>query len=396
MKLRPPCRFVPIFLIMILLAACADREDPQDQAQNTTPTKASEDVTGAGEVGARSENPAPAKSPGTTAGQGDEDPETGAFEVLVFGSVEESLAWLKSEGWWGEPGRETPLQVPRVLLTGITERWGREAQSMTVAAKKEAFYRLMLPLVLHANELVLARRASIIDARDALSEGRSLSGEDVQRLRRGAVQLRVAAEEEVAALGAASQDWLPLIDEMLYRLDVVPPGLALGQAAYESGYATSRFAREGNALFGQWTYGGEGLKPEQQRESLGDHRIAAFDWPFDSVRGYYLNLFSHPAYEPFRQLRAERRAAGLPLDSLVLADGLIRYSERGQEYVDTLKGIIRVNKLNAADDAVFRDEPLRFYVGAESPEEAERLRAEIEALRDNGELQEIVEEMNLF
>ena len=107
-----------------------------------------------------------------------------------------------------------------------------------------------------------------------------------------------------------------MIDELLYKLDIIPAGLALGQAAYESGYGTSRFAVAGNALFGQWTFGGEGLVPEQQRESLGDHRIAAYDWPFDSVRAYFINLSSHPAYEDFRRLRAELKAAGKPVTSL--------------------------------------------------------------------------------
>ncbi len=166
------------------------------------------------------------------------------------------------------------------------------------------------------------------------------------------------------------------------RVDIIPPALALGQAAYESGYGTSRFAVEGNSLFGQWTYKGDGIKPKQQRTSTkGDHRIKAFEWPFDSVRGYFVNLMTHPAYEDFRHLRAELREAGKPLDSLVLADGLVKYSERGQEYVDSLKGIIRVNNLDITDHAVFRDEPIRFVVCGESPENAALLEATIRQMR---------------
>jgi uncharacterized FlgJ-related protein len=316
-------------------------------------------------------------------------------DVLVFGSVEESRAWLEQENWWGPNEHETQLQAPRVLITGITDRWLEESNRMTVAEKKEGFYRLMLPLVLYANELVMKRRAVLEDAQARIAAGESLSSEELTELRDAAVLLRVVKEEQAATLEAGDDGWVHLIDEMLYRLDIVPPGLALGQAAYESGYGTSRFARQGNSLFGQWTYGGQGIKPEQQRQSLGDHRIAAFEWPFDSVRGYYLNLFSHPAYEEFRRLRANLRAEGKPLDSLVLADGLIRYSERGQDYIDGLKGIIRVNRLDAADDAVLRDEPLRFYVGAETPEEAEEIRAEIAQLRESGELAGIIERMGL-
>jgi Bax protein len=152
---------------------------------------------------------------------------------------------------------------------------------------------------------------------------------------------------------------------------------------------------EGNALFGQWTFGGEGMKPEQQRKNLGDHRIASFLWLFDSVRAYYINLSSHPAYADFRRLRAELKAAGKPITSVAMADGLIRYSERGQAYVDTLKGIIRVNKLDIADDAVFRDEPMSFLVSADSEADAARLRGEIEVLRESGELAQIIARMRL-
>jgi len=120
-------------------------------------------------------------------------------------------------------------------------------------------------------------------------------------------------------------EWLGIIDELLYRLDEIPAGLAIGQAAYESGWGTSRFTIEGHALFGQWTYGGEGMAPMQQRKELGDHNIATFTWPFDSMRGYYLNLSSHPAYADFRKIRAGLRRKGKPLNSLVLADG--RFSQ---------------------------------------------------------------------
>lgn len=317
-----------------------------------------------------------------------------AQEVVVFGSRADVIAWLKAENFWGEEKRDEHLQVPRALITGITERWQAAAREMPVAEKKEIFYRFLLPLVLHANELVLDRRERLGRMQDTLASGASLSGEDLDWLREVAVVLRISSRDEADKL-AAPEALGKVLDEALYKLDVIPAGLALGQGAYESGYGTSRFAVKGNALFGQWTFGGEGLVPEQQRQDLGDHRIAAFDWPFDSVRGYFINLNSHPAYEDFRRLRAELKAAGKPLTSVALADGLIRYSERGQEYVDTLKGIIRVNKLDIADDAVFRDEPRRFIVGADGEEDAARIRADVERMRASGELADIIERMRL-
>ena len=318
-----------------------------------------------------------------------------AYDVFVFSSLDEVTEWLESKNWWGEVNRGEQLDVPHAMITGITPRWRQTAQEMPVPMKKEIFYRLMLPLIMHANQMVMERRERLIEARALLTDGQPLDADTLGQIREGAVLLRVADEDAAAALTAGDPELVGVVDELLYKLDIIPNGLALGQAAYESGYGTSRFAVEGNALFGQWTYGGKGLVPEQQRKDLGDHRIATYDWPFDSVRGYFINLMSHPAYEDFRKLRARLRAEGKPLTSLELADGLIRYSERGQEYVDTLKGIIRVNKLDVADDAVFRDEPIHFLVGAENPQAADALRGEIEKLRESGELDEIVARMRL-
>ena len=320
----------------------------------------------------------------------------GAQEVIVFASRGEVVDWLKSEEFWGEEARGRQLNVPYAMITGISGRWQAAAQSMPVPEKKEIFYRLLLPLIMHANVMVLDRRARLEAMSASVLSGRSLGAEDLDWLREASVLLRIRKREAAEELQADDSAVLgEIIDEALYRLDTIPPGLALGQAAYESGYGTSRFAVQGNALFGQWTFGGEGLIPEQQRGHLGDHRIASFDWPFDSVRGYFINLSSHPAYEDFRRLRAKLKAEGKPVTSLALADGLIRYSERGQKYVDTLKGIIRVNGLDVADDAVFRDEPMRFIVGAEDEAEAESLREEIETMRDSGELAEIIGRMRL-
>jgi uncharacterized FlgJ-related protein len=316
-------------------------------------------------------------------------------EVIVLAGTEQAMEWLESENWWGEGRRDQQSTVPNAMITGINPSWRTASRKLTVPQKKELFYRFMLPLIVHANGMVMERRERLFVMKATLEAGEEQTDADMQALREGAVLLRVAKEEDAATLTSGSDKLMAVIDELIYKLDIIPAGLALGQAAYESGYGTSRFAVEGNALFGQWTYGGKGLVPEQQRKSLGDHRIAAYDWPFDSVRGYFINLMSHPAYEDFRRLRADLRAAGKPLTSMVLADGLIRYSERGQEYVDTLKGIMRVNGLAAADDAVFRDEPMRFLVGAADEAAAIELRTEIERLRANGELGQIVQRMRL-
>lgn len=315
-------------------------------------------------------------------------------EAIVVVGMDGLVERLQQENWWGEVNRDEQLTVPHLMIARIHPAWRVVAPDLPVPQKKAIFYRLMLPLVMHANEMVMDRRAKLLQGRDALAAGEGLTSAQISELRRAAVLLRVMNEEKAAELTASSPDLPAIVDDMLYRLDIVPAGLALGQAAYESGYGTSRFAAEGNALFGQWTYSG-GMAPEQKREEKGNYGVAAFDWPFDSVRGYFLNLMSHPAYEDFRRLRAELRAAGEPLNSLRLADGLLRYSERGQDYVDSLKGMIRVNGLDIADNAVFRDEPIRFILSEGTPEEAAALEQRIAEARASGELAEIYARMRL-
>jgi len=370
-----PYRLLTLVLLGTLALAGYSRDEPKSNAQSGEPL-----VT----VGASTESP-PAAAPETPA----------LPEVIVLSGPEEIISWLESENWWGEVNREDQLAVPHVILTGINPNWSTAAQELTVQQKKQLFYRLMLPLVMHANGMVLEFRTGLRQAQQELEADGAVSPQSLELLRRLAFVLPGEEAQYSEALANNTPELADMINDLLYQVDVVPPGLALGQAAYESGYGTSRFAVEGNSLFGQWTYKGDGIVPGKQRKSLGNHQIKAFDWPFDSVRGYFINLMSHPAYEDFRRLRAERRAAGEPMDSLALADGLLKYSERGQEYVDSLKSMIRVNKLNIADNAVFRDETLRFIISEPDPEAAAQLKLDIESMADKGTIEEIVDRMRL-
>ena len=149
-------------------------------------------------------------------------------------------------------------------------------------------------------------------------------------------------------------------------MDAVPPSLALAQAAVESGWSTSRFSDLGNALFGQWTWGGKGITPNQQRSEMGDYKIASFENPFLSVMAYMDNLNTHPAYGDLRVRRAELRRNGERLSGWELAKSLTRYSERGEEYVRMLHSIMQVNRLDPADDAYLSDGPTIYLVPAGS------------------------------
>jgi len=136
-----------------------------------------------------------------------------------------------------------------------------------------------------------------------------------------------------------------LIKTLLHRVDVIPLSLALAQAAKESGWGTSRFAREGLNLFGEWCYEpGCGLVP-LDRDSGRSHEVREFDSVADSVASYMRNINTHHGYRELRRIRAALRAQGKPLSGLLLADQLHRYSERGQAYVEDIKGLIRHNDL---------------------------------------------------
>ena len=140
------------------------------------------------------------------------------------------------------------------------------------------------------------------------------------------------------------------LQELLVRIDIIPTSIALAQAAKESGWGTSRFALEGNALFGQWTYSGEGIKP-LNTDSEETHKVMKFKILRASIRAYYRNLNTHSSYSDFRRLRAELRDNNVDLDSLILANYLDKYAETGKEYVKILKKIIDQNNLRDFDDA---------------------------------------------
>ena len=133
-------------------------------------------------------------------------------------------------------------------------------------------------------------------------------------------------------------------------MDEVPISMTIAQAAKETGWGTSRFAQEGNALFGQWTWSGNGIKP-LSADSDTTHKIMKFRVLQASVKAYQRNLNTHSSYKAFRSARAELRDDNKKLDSLILADYLDKYAETGKEYVNILKKIIKQNNLTDFDDA---------------------------------------------
>lgn len=141
-----------------------------------------------------------------------------------------------------------------------------------------------------------------------------------------------------------------IINELMLRVDVIPVSLALAQAANESAWGTSRFALEGNNVFGQWCYKeGCGMVPAERRKGA-THEVKSFQSVESSVKAYFLNINSHPSYRYLREVRAGMRQRQGELDPVRLAYGLDRYSERGDIYVDELQNLIIQNNLLLRDD----------------------------------------------
>jgi len=240
-------------------------------------------------------------------------------------------------------------EVPRLYITYISPRWrDKTSKELDVTTKKSVFFRLLGPLVLHANELIQADRARVASIVEALRSKQAVSPEDQNFLRETMTVYKVG-EGDLADPS--------LQDKLLRRIDVLPPSLVLAQAAEESGWGTSRFAIKGNALFGMWTWSGEGVTPLQQRTNLGNYKIAAYETPLQSVIAYMHNLNTHQAYLELRVRRAELRKAGTKVTGWELAKTLTSYSERGQAYVDSLHALMKVNRLQPVDDAYLGDGP---------------------------------------
>ncbi len=223
-------------------------------------------------------------------------------------------------------GADRPV-VPRLFVSPLPH----DLKSVASAAeRKKLFIQAILPQVLLVNELIGASRQRLLALRDGIVAG-TLGRRDRAWLGDVKTRYRVDGDD---------------LDALMRRVDAVPVALALAQAAIESGWGTSRFAREGNALFGQWTWARRGGLVPKERDKGASHAIRRFRQIADSVSAYVRNLNTHPAYAEFRAARAALRRAGKPLDGFALAATLGGYSERGAAYIEDIRGIIRHNRLD--------------------------------------------------
>ena len=197
--------------------------------------------------------------------------------------------------------------------------------------RKEFFIQIILPLILKENNNIKIDRKRLFSI---INKSNNTKLE------------KKWMDKKYKQYGIPSKD----LSELKIRMDEIPVSLAIAQAAKETGWGTSRFAQEGNALFGQWTWSGEGLKPKEAEQSEG-HKVMKFNVLQASVRAYQRNLNTHSSYKEFRQARAKLRDKGVPLDSIILSKFLDEYAETGNEYVEVLQKIINQNNLKDFDDA---------------------------------------------
>lgn len=222
--------------------------------------------------------------------------------------------------------------VALVLVLSGGERIPDFRQYEAGEERKTQFFAYLRPLIEAENARVAADRERL----QSLADEESIGWFDRRWLEGLAEDYGLDPEE-------MEED--ALIATLLRRVDVVPLSLALAQAAKESGWGTSRFARDGNNLFGEWCFDpGCGLVP-RARARERTHEVREFDGPRDSVASYVRNINTHAGYRELRRARARLRSEGKPLSGLVLANELQRYSERGQAYVEDIKGLIRYNDL---------------------------------------------------
>ena len=204
--------------------------------------------------------------------------------------------------------------------------------------KKSAFFDYILPLVKKSNQLVMADRK---DLEILASNASELTFFERRKLNQIAENYFVDTQDRSDA---------EIVEQLLLRVDPVPPSLALAQAAIESAWGTSRFAVQGNNLFGQWCYKkGCGLVP-LQRKSGSQHEVAKFSTVSDSVESYIRNINTHRAYKDLRANRARLRNAKNSASGYQLAENLLEYSELREKYVHEVQAVIRINKLAQYDN----------------------------------------------
>ena len=257
-------------------------------------------------------------------------------DIMVFDekptdSVRLSAATIeelfKSTNYSLEDVRKNKLVKP-ISLTLLP---GEIKKIENIKKRKDLFIQIILPLIIKENNNIKLDRKKLFSI---LNKSKNTNVE------------KIWLKSKFKQYGVVNKD----LSTLKVRMDEVPTSMAIAQAAKETGWGTSRFAQEGNALFGQWTWSGEGIKPSEADDD-STHKVMKFKILQASVKAYQRNLNTHSSYKNFRIARADSRDRGQKLDSMILSEHLVKYAETGKEYVRILQQIIRQNNLTDFDDA---------------------------------------------
>ena len=220
------------------------------------------------------------------------------------------------------------------------------ASMKDVKQKKRAFFEYIYPLLEVANKEVLVKRKKLNQIQADLIAGDELTPGEREFLQALSAEYSLKPEDSASRKN---------VEKLLRAVDYVPPSLALAQAANESAWGTSRFARQANNFFGQWCFRkGCGIVPAR-RDAGSKHEVRKFASTQDSVRGYVKNINTGRAYSALRSTRAKIRSKNAMLTGHDLAGGLVKYSARGQAYVKEIRSMIRTNKLKKYDQKFWNE-----------------------------------------
>ncbi|UZJ43238.1 glucosaminidase domain-containing protein [Marinimicrobium sp. C6131] len=209
--------------------------------------------------------------------------------------------------------------------------------------RKRAFFEMLVPMVEWRNHQLEQLREDVTGMRTVLAAGKTLSGSQRAQLERLRIHFRVDEDNYPNAQEA--------LDELHKRVDILPMEMVLAQGAAESGWGTSRFAQEANNLFGQWCYRkGCGLVPGARPDGMS-YEVQKFSTVNEAVSTYFRNINTNRAYREVRDIRAQQRAEDGNPTGMAMVEGLIRYSSRGQAYIEELKELIRYNELEQVHEA---------------------------------------------
>ncbi|MDM7860822.1 glucosaminidase domain-containing protein [Alteromonas sp. ASW11-36] len=229
---------------------------------------------------------------------------------------------------------EALMPPPPIKPTSTTQAIPDFSAYEQVVEKKQAFFDYLRPEVERQNDYLLNLRLQIQNMQQDYNEKGGLSSLDGKRLK------WLIAEYNIEPDLSIDEQF----ELLMRRVDIIPADLVLVQAANESAWGTSRFAQEGYNLFGLWCFRkGCGFVP-RRRNSGANHEVAKFDNLSRATYTYMRNLNRHRAYTQLRDIRRKLRANQKPITGIALSEGLMQYSERGEDYIEELQHMIRINR----------------------------------------------------